>query len=386
MKPPLVVTVLLIFLSGCIERYYPGEEDLKTGTLVVVAHLTNIPGVQSIYLSTSTILEFPRYDPVSGCWVEVERADGETRDFEESGPGEYSGFLDDQFLGIGEEYRLLFVTPDGSRYESGFEKLHPAPGIDSLYFSREVHPTPDPDLMDEGIQFFIDFEIEKQAGRYLRWQLIETYEMRNPDYVSTSVYDVDRRFKDIPDTMAWRTCWITLEIPEIFTLDLGNLEGSSYQKMPLNFVSAGTQRLYYRYSLLVRQLSLSEAAFWYWDELKKNLQTKGGLFDTQPSLTPSNICNVADENEIVIGYFSVAGASEKRIFAEDVPELKVVMDPYFCEPGGLPKSFPRLSNKLLPYYLATAVVDGVNRRGGVQKQCIDCREYRGSSHIIPEFW
>lgn len=386
MKPLFVVPFLLMLLHGCIERYYPDLEELQTGTLVVVAHLTSIPGVQSIHLSRSTILEFPKYDPVSGCWVEVERADGATRGFEESGPGRYSCDLDEQFLRTGEAYRLHFVTPEGSRYESEFETLHPAPGISSLYFAREEHPTSDPKIIDEGIQFFIDFDIEKDSGRYLRWQLTETFEMHNPDYMSTSVYDVDRRFKDIPDTMAWRTCWITLEVPEIFTLDLGNVDGNSYMKMPLNFVSAGTQRLYYRYSLLVRQLSLSEASFWYWDELKKNMQTKGGLFDTQPSLTPSNICNVADEHELVIGYFSISGASEKRIFAEDVPDLKIVKDPYFCAPGGLPKSFPRLSVKLLPFYLGRLEVDGVNLYGGVHKQCIDCREYKGSTHLIPEFW
>ena len=108
---------------------------------------------------------------------------------------------------------------------------------------------------------------------------------------------------------------------------------------------------------------MSESAFWYWDELKKNVQTKGGLFDTQPSLTPSNICNV-----------------------EDVPELATRMDSYFCVPGGVPKSFRRLTNAMLPYYLATLTVDGLNNYGGVSKECIDCREYKRSSHILPEFW
>ncbi len=106
-------------------------------------------------------------------------------------------------------------------------------------------------------------------------------------------------------------------------MDLSNVEGDLYKKAPLNFVSSETRRLHYRYSLLVRQMALSKKAFWYWDELAKNLQSKGNLFDTQPSLTPSNICNVNDEDELVIGYFSISGATEKRIFVEDIPDLEV---------------------------------------------------------------
>lgn len=386
LRSPFIISFLLIFLTGCIERYYPGEEEIQTGTLVVVAHLNNRPGVQSVYLTRSTTLELPKSDPVSGCYVIIERADGKLREFEESQPGEYSSFLDEEFLGKGNEYRLIFIAQDGSCYESEFEKIHPAPPINSVYFSREDRPAADPDVIEEGIQFYIDFDIEPDSGRYLRWQLVETYEMHNPDYLNTTVYDVDRRFKDIPDSMAWRTCWITHEIPEIYTLDLGNVRGSNYKKMPLNFVSSETQRLHHRYSLLVRQLALSEAAFWYWDELRKNVQTKGGLFDTQPSLTPSNICNVENEDEMIIGYFSVSGVSELRINVEDVPELETPVDPYFCEPGGVPYSFRRLTNAMLPYYLATLTVDGLNKYGGVSKECIDCREYKGSSHIIPEFW
>jgi hypothetical protein len=386
MKSLPIIFSFLLLLFGCIERYYPGEDDLQTGTLVVVAHLNDLPGIQSIYLSRSSTLNLPQRDPLPGCYVEMERADGIIRQFNESEPGQYSSNLDEHFIITGQEYRLIFITSDGHRYESEYESLHSAPEIDALYYMKEDRPTADPDEPDEGVQFYIDFEIEKDSGRYLRWQLTETYEMHNPDYLSTSVYDLDRSFKDIPDSIAWRTCWITREVPEIFTLDIGNVQGSNYKQMPLSFVSSHNPRLLYKYSLLVRQLALSEASFWYWDELRKNLQTKGGLFDTQPSLTPSNICNVDDENELIIGYFSVSGASETRIFVEDVPDLEVYKDPYFCAPGGVPKSFWRLTEAFLPYYLATATIDGQNIYGGVQKKCIDCREYQGSSHIIPDFW
>jgi hypothetical protein len=380
------ILVLTLLLGGCIERYHPDEEEVKVGNLVVAAHLTDIPGLQSISVSRSTTLELPSFDPVSNCHVEVEREDGWSVEFAEAEPGVYTAYLERSQLMEGIGYRLHIVTPEGERYESAFELLHPAVSIDSVYYTREDLPTNDPGVIEEGIRFQIDFEIDKGASRYLRWQLIETFEMHNPDYENTQVYDVDRMMKQIPDSIANRICWITREVPEIHTLDLGGVEGSIYRAKSLHFVSAEPQRLHHGYSLLVRQYSLGEDAFWYWDELGKNLQSKGNLFDTQPSITPSNICNVDDEDEIVIGFFSISGASEKRIVVRSVPGLTLTEDPGFCEPGALPYSFRRLSSALLPYYMATKTVDGSLKMGGVPIRCIDCREYRGSTHIKPAFW
>jgi len=363
----------------------PEEEELQPGTLVVVAELNNLRGLQSIYLSRSTSLKQIKQDPVTDCYVQVEREDGVAIDFEESEPGEYSSYLDEEFLATGAAYRLIFITREGEQYESEFEKIHPPSDINSVYYIKEDHPTSDPAVIEEGIQFYIDFEIEKDSGRFLRWQLTETYELQNPDY-ETRMYGVDRRWHNLRASDKRLTCWITLDIPAITTLDLGNVEGSVYQKMPLNFVSNQTKRLQQRYSLLVRQLALSEEAFWYWNELGKNVQSKGGLFDTQPALTPSNICNVADEDELIIGYFSISGATESRIFVENVSDLDVHSDPYYCAPGIFPMFLWRYPQEKLPLYIASANVLGVQKRGEVRDECVDCRQMKGSTDIKPEFW
>ncbi len=383
---PLAFLVILLLSGGCIERYFPDEEEVQTGILVVSAHLTDSPGLQTIALSRSTTLEFPSFDAVTGCVVQVEQEEGGAILFGESEPGIYEGFIEPSWLVPGDAYRLQIITPEGARYESSYEVLHPRGRIDSLYFRTELRPTADPAVNLEGLRFYLDFEVSQDSARYLRWQLIETWEMHNPDYTSTRMYDTDRRTKEIPDSIANRICWITMEVPEIHTRDLGGVTGSLYRALPLNFVSTETQRLHHGYSLLVRQYSLGAGAFWYWDELGKNIQSKGTLFDSQPSLTPSNICNVEDEDEPVIGYFSISGISERRIMVEEVPGLTLREDPFFCEPGALPFSFGRLSPAFLPYFMASKTVNGSVVMGGVPRECIDCREYKGSTHIKPEYW
>jgi hypothetical protein len=322
-----------------------------------------------------------------GCIEEVEDVEGATWELDEEEAGAYRGKAPDLFLNHGEEYRLLLMTPDGNSYVSEYETLYPAPAIDSLYWQREDLPSEVAGKFTEGIRFFLDFEINKELSPYLRWEVDESYEMHNPDYESTEMYDTDRQFKPIPPETENPVCWINEQVPEIFTMDLGKVEGESYRAMPLNFISNTTQRLQYRYSLLLRQYAISPAAFWYWDGLKNNLQSNGGLFDSQPSLTPGNIFNSEKDDEVVIGYFSVSGVREKRIFVSEVPGLAIIPDPTFCAPGGLPKNFWRLTRAFLPYYIATLVTgESQSTRGNVNKSCIDCREYPNSTNIPPEFW
>ena len=133
----LVLAVLFSLLRSCVERYYPEEDELKTGTLVINAHLTNIPGEQVIEISRSAPLIDPSFDPVSGCLAEVIREDGEFREFLEFSPGYYKAELDDAFLQTGATFMLHVSTPDGQEYESTFDKLRPVPDIDSLYYKVE---------------------------------------------------------------------------------------------------------------------------------------------------------------------------------------------------------------------------------------------------------
>lgn len=383
------VTLLLLFsffsLTGCIEQYYPDDEVLKSGTLVVQAHLNTRPGEQTLIISRSSPLVYPEFDPLSGCLVEVFSMDGDSRKFEEREAGNYAFDHDDSFFQNNKEYRLVFITPEGRQYESEFEKIHPVSDINAIYYELEDHPSSDKSVTEEGVQIYVDFEIEKEKAEYLRWQVTETYEIQNPGY-KARIFDVDYRLKDLPDSSSWRTCWITLGVPEIYTLDLRNVEGETFKKLPLNYVNNETRRLNIRYSLLVEQMSLSQSAFHYWNELAKNSQSGGSLFDSQPALSPGNICNVDDEHELVIGFFSISGVTGERIFIEDVPGLKTCDDPSYCEPGEYPQYLSRFRTDYLPVYLGSKMVDGYKVYGEVHKYCVDCREYKGSSNVKPDFW
>jgi hypothetical protein len=382
----LSLPVLFCWCSGCIERYYPNEDDLKKGTLVINAHLTDQPGEQVIEISRSVGLTNPSFDPQSGSFAEVIREDGELREFSEFKPGYYKADLDESFLQTGMSFMLHVTTPDGFDYESGFDKLRPVPAIDSLYYLVESNSFASETDSVSGVRFYVDFTYDNEAYEYIRWDLTETYEFHNPD-MEGYILDVDFKMKELPDTSNYRICYITNDLSTIHSMSLGILDFGIYIKKPFTFVPniQQEQKLHHKYSLLVKQYSLSEEAFHYWNELKKTSQEQGFLFDRQPALLKSNIHNVNDDSEVVLGFFSMASVAEKRAFAIKPEGLDLSFYEWYCFPIPRGPGGP-LTKEDLPLYFARGWMDGEPSFGLINKHCVDCREYKNSTHIMPEFW
>ncbi|MDF1576393.1 MAG: DUF4249 domain-containing protein [Bacteroidales bacterium] len=271
--------------------------------MVINAHLTDQAGEQIVEISRSVGLIAPSFDPVSGSLIQLVREDGELRIFSEFKPGYYKGDLDESFLQTGASYMLHVETPDGKLYQSDFDKLRPVPAIDSLYYLVESQSFASETTSISGIRFYLDFTYDNEAYEYIRWDLTETYEFHNPD-MEGFVMDLDFQLKELPDTSNYRVCYISNELSSIHSMSLAYLDFGIYIKKPFTFVPniQMEQKLHHKYSLLVKQYSLGLEAFHYWNELKMTSQEQGFLFDRQPALLKSNIYNVDDESEIVLGF------------------------------------------------------------------------------------
>jgi hypothetical protein len=77
----------------------------------------------------------------------------------------------------------------------------------------------------------------------------------------------------------------------------------------------------FNYSLLVKQYSLTEAAYTYWNNLRKNNSEVTDIFGKQPAIVNGNIYNVNDSLELVLGYFGVSAVTIKRILVPSVTEF-----------------------------------------------------------------
>jgi hypothetical protein len=215
---------------------------------------------------------------------------------------------------------------------------------------------------------------------------VETYEFHNPAmeaFVSTPGLGLQQ----LPDTSNYHVCYITNELHTIHSMSMAYLDFGIYIKKPFSFVPniQQEQKLKHKYSLLIKQYSVGEAAFHYWNELKKTSQEQGWLFDRQPALLSSNIQNINDDEEDLLGFFSMSGVAELRGFAVKPEGLDMSLYEWYCFPVSSGPGGPGGDGKN-PVYFARAWRDGEPSFAQVNKHCVDCRAYRHSTHVKPDFW
>lgn len=366
----VIIGFFLIHLGGCIDEYSLDGSQVPSPKIVIEGNLTDACGNHEIRVSRSSTIEHAFFIPLSDCNVLVESNNGEIYHFlEDAGKkGSYIFENDGECFNIGKEYRLVVKTTDGKVYESSYEIMLPSPPIDSLYFERRNLEMSN--LVDtiKGIQLLLDFRASEYFGHYYRWSIEETFEFHSTwpkrSYISTT--------GKVTGSVDYSTyvCYKTEELDDIFTLSTINLNKNEYIKAELNFVSDKTQRLMYNYSILVKQYALTEDAYNYWENIRKNNRVEGGLFSTQPSMVRGNITNVTDSSEIVLGYFTVSSESSRRLVVDSLEGLDFD-DVFYCSPIPIELIIPE---KPRPMYLVDDVKDdkGNTILAWGFTECFDC--------------
>jgi hypothetical protein len=94
----------------------------------------------------------------------------------------------------------------------------------------------------------------------------------------------------------------------------------------ITFISSTSEKIELRYSILVKQYALTSDAYNYYQQLKKNTEQIGSVFDTQPSELTGNVHCVSDPSEPVIGYITAGRQSQARIYIDNrnLPAWQVV--------------------------------------------------------------
>lgn len=312
-KLNILSLLLCTMLSSCIEKFYLDSGGFQSNEIVIEGLLTNDGKPLEIVISRPSQPENPRFNPISGCIVTIENDQKISFTLSESDEaGHYSAQVDPMFARVGACYRLSVKTPTGKTYVSNFEEMMPCPKVDSVYYELKTIQTSTIGDDEDGIQFFIDFRGDPTMGRFFRWSLVETYEYHST-WSIRAFLDEDSKYVFVPEDFSNYVCYKTDPIYDIFTLSTDGFAQNIYNKYPLHFVNNETQRLMYHYSLLIKQYSLSEGAYQFWENIRMNNKENASLYGKQPSPFKSNIHNVGDTTETVLGYFGVSAVSTKRI-------------------------------------------------------------------------
>jgi len=230
----------------------------------------------------------------------------------------------------GRAYTLCIKTDDGKEYRSEPSILYPVNDIDSIYFEKDNEISEKTSENLEGVRIYIDSKDGNQ-GDYYRWTCEEWWKFSVPDPKKYE-YINDSTFLRIDNIH--QVCWGNKKSDDIIIESSSSSNSGSFQRKPMIFVPSDTSaRLSIRYCVQVRQLSISQKEYEYWNQMRQINESGGDIFDKQPFQIFSNIKNINDPDEQVLGYFQVSGVSQRRKYINfsDIKDLNLPEYKYFCK-------------------------------------------------------
>jgi len=362
-----------LLCCSCVDEYYP-EIDKYENLLVVDGLITDGNEPATVELSVSSPLYNEEFIPVSNAELYITDQNQTIITLTETEPGIYQ-VIDNTFRGqVGNIYQLHINLPDGRKYISDTCSLPEPSPIDSIYgiaeSANDVSGLP-------GIQFYVDNHSNIANTAYYLWLMSQTYEYRSSFEID---YTWEGEFIPYPKPDSLKTCWVTTNVKDIFLATAEYFDPPALTQFPLNFVATDTKLLTIRYSLLVKQLTISKSAFDFYEAILEQNDNQGSLWTQQPIQILGNMHNVNDSEEPVLGYFMVAGNSEKRIFI-DRPEL--IFHYSECTPDFDLRFLPYEPKSAWPIYIDDIMFLGLAI--AQDKACFDCR-LEGGSLTPPDFW
>ncbi len=307
---------LIAIIVSCRKNYMPPAISAPNSYLVVEGVINN--GADSTIIKLSKTVNLAAKvisNPQKGAAVSIESSLGQTFSLSEVAAGKYgTGGLQ---LDNSQKYRLRIKLADNRSYLSDFVPVVNAPPIDSIGAP----------LQSNGIQINLSSHDPANNTHYYRWDYQETWVVHShfySFYKSNGDTVLDR---NLPSDQIYE-CWQSDTSGTIVLGSSANLSKDVISNIPVTFIPSnsvkldGSQSIIVNqyapsanaYSILVRQFALTADAFRFWENLKKNTEQLGGVFDAQPSQISGNIHSLSDPNEPVIGYVSAGSITSKRIF------------------------------------------------------------------------
>lgn len=360
-------------LICCKEPYNPPVGAQSLHYLVVDGTIIN--GQDSTIIKLSRTRDFENASSTSpelSAQLTISGEAGESFSLLELGNGRYG--IDKLNLNNGEKYQLNIVASDGRQYLSDKVTLKPTPAIDSVTWRQD----------SAGVTIYVNTHDPQNSTKYYRWDYRETWQYR----AEFQTYADIQNGVPVARTEQIYECWSSSNSSDIEVASSVKLSQDIIFQNPIATVPTGSEKLGVEYSILVRQYAISEQAYNYWVNLKKNTEQLGTLFDGQPSQLNSNLHCVNFPNEPVLGFIEASSIDSQRIFISknSVSQWNYKAYTKECEqrgfsdldsiqyffPDNKPRRYVFLGINLGTYLYSTLM-------------CGDCRDH-GGVNMKPPFW
>ena len=384
-----ILALSLTVLFSCKKLYNPPAIASSNSYLVVEGNIGLAGDSTIIKLSKTVNLNSSVSSaPVTGATVVVADNSGNLLPLMEMGLGYYKALLT---LNNQKKYQLKIATSDNKLYSSDLVSAKNSPAIDSLNYKVQAN----------GVQIYLNAHDATNNSRYYRWSYTETYIIHSK-YQSYFIH------KSLPkDTVVFRSiaeqnyqCWITDLSSTIILGSSAKLVSDVIVSQPITFITSDSEKLGDLYSILVQQYALTADQFNYYQQLKKNTEQLGSIFDAQPSEIQGNVHCTTNPAEPVIGFIGAGTTSTKRIFVDNrnlpawhasTPYDACLLDTFLYK-----KSIPGtklIENQVADFiypdiFLPVQAIQPINSPivgfSASSPNCVDCT-LRGTN-IKPSFW
>lgn len=382
----LGVAGVLVALASCVDPYMPDVLDANVSHLVVDGFI-NGNGRTRIKLSRTINTASTATPPAEkGATLFIVDDAGRRYALAELSSGYYRS--DSVQLTPTRQYQLRITTAAGVAYTSDLVPLKVTPPIDQVNWR----------LNGSQVELLLSTHDAQQQSRYYRWGLLETWQFSSA-FNSTLAYDPVQKI--IVDRLTpINTCWRTEQPSAIKQGSSAQLSQDALVDAPLATLDGHDERFKVRYSVLVSQYAETVAEFNYYELLRKNTESVGGVNDPLPTQLTGNVHRADNSPEIVMGFVSAHTVQQKRIFISrqdlNVPNGWLFNTLYdFCTstveevpdksrvPIYIPQTrvFATFSNTPIEYYLVNGRREGYV---GSTTACVDCR-VRGTI-TKPSYW
>lgn len=372
----------VILLFSCEEPYTPVYEQEDASPILIIEGYIDMSGNSRFKLSQTVPLNAEESTmPVANAVLAVESEDGQTySSFTSAGAGAYT--IAHPALNMNTRYRLR-IKNRGNEYLSDWITPYATSeisGIDNL-------------RTDTGMDIFVSTVNGNDNSRYYRWEFEETWKF-TARYVSLFIFDGSQvRFRKQPEENI-SVCFNQEKSSDILIGTTDNLSDNTISRQKIQFISNLSDKLMIRYSILVKQFSISKEAYLFWSILKKNSESVGDIFGSMPSELKGNVTNIANPNEPVIAMIEASLPAQKRIYLNsyDLPSPWAVFIPFYfgCEYMEVPVGQAAAFFRNTPAYIPTNEVYKIegspapSHYSYATRTCTDC-SLIGSLNV-PDFW
>lgn len=379
--------VLALILVCCKKPYNPPASSSPNSYLVVEGIINSGNDSTVIKLSkTVKLTDSVTTNPVLGANVTVEGEQGGTYPlYDVNNSGHYNS-VSGLNLAPSQKYRLR-IQVNSSQYLSDFVEVKKTPPIDSVGYV----------LQNGSVNLYVNTHDPNNSTRYYRWDYDETWQFHSK-YGSSSVLNAagNAIVARSVDQMIY-FCYAHDVSPNILLSSTEKLVKDVVYQSPLTQFAFTSEKAERKYSILVRQYAITKEAYEFFQNIKKNSEQLGSIFDAQPSQITGNIHSVTNPNEAVIGYITVSTLQTKRIFIshDDLPGDVQPIYPYDCEQDTAWYSAPKTMENQVQNTLINPPIDYIPTspiiRGPVivaylysTIKCVDCT-IRGTKQA-PPWW